>query len=66
MQMLAVAAFAAVVLLAWLAASHGWFGRHGDSAGNRKLTMDEARALNATIPFVAGRPIPAPPFPFHG
>lgn len=41
---------------------------HGSSEPRRPppLTMDEARALNAAIPFVAG-PLPAaPPFMFHG
>lgn len=31
-----------------------------------KLTMDEARAYNARIPFVSGKVPPAAPFHFHG
>lgn len=35
-------------------------------AHSTKLTMEQARAANAAIPFAADRPVPAQPFIFHG
>ena len=57
-----VAACAIALILVWLVA------RRDDHPASRRphLTMDEARAYNAGIPFVAGARQPARPFHFHG
>jgi spore germination cell wall hydrolase CwlJ-like protein len=57
-----VAACALALVVAWLIAR-----REAPSPPARpKLSMAEARAFNARIPFVAGRMQPADPFRFHG
>ena len=43
-----------------------WPVRSEASKRSRQLTMDEARELNAAVPFVASPLKPAKPFVFHG
>jgi hypothetical protein len=57
-----VLAFA--VLLIWLAAHRGWFVKVPPSPP--RLTREQARAINASIPFVPGSLAPAHPFHFRG
>lgn len=64
-EVAAVALFALAVLVAWLVARPAREARERRNAFAR-LTMDEARAYNAAIPFVKGAVKPAPPFHFHG
>ena len=53
--------FAAVVLIIWFATA-----TKPDTPKPRKLSMEEARAANAAIPFVTDSPTPAQPFRFKG
>ncbi|QKS00041.1 hypothetical protein F9288_10635 [Sphingomonas sp. CL5.1] len=53
--------FALFVLILWFATAS-----RPDKPAPKKLTMDEARAANAAIPFVTDTPTPAKPFHFHG
>jgi spore germination cell wall hydrolase CwlJ-like protein len=61
--------FAALGVVALLAVvpKHYWpFQPHPKMVHSRRLTMAEARAINAAIPFVSGKLAPAKPFVFHG
>lgn len=62
-EMLLLLGFAALVVLPWLAARYGWPAPRPAPAP--KLTMEQARAANAAIPFVGGL-VAARPFHFHG
>jgi hypothetical protein len=57
-----VLALALILLL--IAARSGWFAKAPPSPA--KLTREQARALNASIPFVPGPLMPARPFRFRG
>lgn len=59
---LIVAAFALALVVAWLIARR----ERPAPPARPKLSMAEARAFNARIPFVADRLQPANPFRFHG
>jgi spore germination cell wall hydrolase CwlJ-like protein len=63
--LMVLAGFAIAVILTWLAARGDWFGLKPPSAPIR-LTMVQARALNASIPFVGGVPEAARPYRFQG
>lgn len=59
---IAVGLFAVVLVVAWLVARHDAPRPQPKPA----LTMEQARAYNARIPFVTDRMQPAEPFRFHG
>jgi spore germination cell wall hydrolase CwlJ-like protein len=63
-EALLLLAFAALVLFAWLAARGGWFAPPRPKPP--KLTMEQARAVNASIPFAGGGLAAAKPFHFSG
>jgi spore germination cell wall hydrolase CwlJ-like protein len=63
-EALLLLAFAALVLFAWLAARGGWFAPPPPKPP--KLTMEQARAVNASIPFAEGGLAAARPFHFSG
>jgi spore germination cell wall hydrolase CwlJ-like protein len=63
--MLVLPAFVLLVLLVWMAARGHWFGAE-PTPSPVKLSMAQARAFNATVPFVGGQLKPARPFRFKG
>jgi len=64
--MLLLALCAATLAMAVLMLGLAWFRSDWTSTGARRLTMEQARAANAAIPFVRGPLVPARPFRFHG
>lgn len=64
LEMLVLSSFAVVVVGAWLVAL--WEQPAPKPAPSRKLSAEEARALNAATPFVDEHPHAALPFHFQG